>query len=486
MNPPGSLTPIGYSPLPYSQPVNVPSFPMVTMNTSPSVQEINSLAQEISNIFSNPPTPLPPVQSYGFPTVSLPPVQSYGLPTVSLPSVQNYGLPTVSLPSVQNYGLPTVSLPSVQNYGLPTVSLPQNYGVPSVSLPSAQNYGLPSVALPTVSLPQNYGIPSVSLPSVQNYGLPLVQFPYFKSNLLSDNEIGDLRWNRADPPIPINPESSYRRVGCIGDGSCFFHAISKGLSENYQLSYKNFDNISESTLRKLETSVGNAMIFPSSLFTTPRTNNLNEVYVFVPYNNFKDLMSQYRRLYVKLLRADFARQVLNDAKMQATIRKRLSGSIDLNVDILLAESLERGQNIPIEQIQTMAFQKVLRDLAEELLSGNSVQPDFMTLLSDQIGIDIYLIRDRQLTDATLPDTTTPLYGRALHDTVHGPADLRDTDDIYYGEPNRNSIVIIAVDDIHYEIIARIDEGGEIQTKMNEEEPLIRRLYTMLKTVRYIT
>ena len=228
------------------------------------------------------------------------------------------------------------------------------------------------------------------------------------------------------------------------------------------------------------------MIFPSSLFTTPRTNNLNEVYVFVPYNNFKDLMSQYRRLYVKLLRADFARQVLNDAKMQATIRKRLSGSIDLNVDILLAESLERGQNIPIEQIQTMAFQKVLRDLAEELLSGNSVQPDFMTLLSDQIGIDIYLIRDRQLTDATLPDTTTPLYGRALHDTVHGPADLRDTDDIYYGEPNRNSIVIIAVDDIHYEIIARIDEGGEIQTKMNEEEPLIRRLYTMLKTVRYIT
>jgi hypothetical protein len=469
MNQPGSLTPIAYSPLPYETTQRMSSFPMVSMSETPkqtpSIDEINSLAQEISNIFSKQPT------------------NNYGLPSVQL--APNYS--SVQLPSVQ-------LAPNYSSVQLPSVQLAPNYS--SVQLPSVQlapNYS-------SVQLAPNYS--SVQLPSVNNY-----QFssrPFFKSNLLSDNEIGDLRWNRPNPSIPLKITSSYRRVGCIGDGSCFFHAISKGLSDNYQLSYKKFDTITEITLRIFESSINNAMTFPSTLFasvkindiiypftttTSVRVNDPNAIYTFATYSNFSNLMSQYRRAYVKMLRADFADQVLNNFKMQSIIRKRLSGSIDLNIDTLLAQAAERGQILSLEQAQILAFQNVLRDLAQELLSGNAVQPDFMTLLSDQVDVDIYLIRDEHLTNSSLPDAITPLYGRALHDTVHGPSDLRDKNDIYAREPNRTSIVIIAVGDIHYEIIARVDESNEmerdIQTKMTAEEPLIKRLYEMLKTVRYI-
>lgn len=413
MNQPGSLTPIGYSPLPYATNQRSNSFPMVSMSESPkqtpSIDEINSLAQEIANLFSN------PTNNYG------------GLTPIGLPS----------LPSINNYGLP--SLPSINNYS--------------------------SVRLPLVKFP---ALSPVQLPSVNSVKLPY-SFPQFKSNLLSDNEIGDLRWNRPNPPVPLKMTSSYRRIGCIGDGSCFFHAISKGLSDNYQLSYKPFNTITEGSLRQFESSINNVMTFPPTLLTNPQ------------YYNFNNLMNQYRREYAKMLRQDFANQVLNDQKMQAIIRKRLSGSIELQLQSITVNQ----PNLPFEQAQTQAFQIVLRELAQELLSGNAVQPDFMTLLSDQVDVDIYLIQNEHLINADYPDTTTVLYGRSLHDTVHGPSDLRDKNDIYAREPNRTAIVIIAIDDIHYEIVARVDENGGIQTKMTEEEPLIRRLYEILKSVRYI-
>jgi hypothetical protein len=359
--------------------------------------------------------------------------------------------------------------------------------ISSITAPMISMIDLPVVSFPTVS--STY----VQLPTVSS--VPLVTFPNLsipQSTILSDNQIGSLRWNKPNPPYPREVTSSYRRVGCIGDGGCFFHVVAKGLSENYRLTYRDFNNISEKILRDLENAVQNVIIFPSTLFTTPRIQNLGQIYSFAQpygYTTFKDLMYKYRLMYVKLLRQDFAYQILNDKRMQNLVLFRLSGSIDLQIDNLIESYKQTGHFATQSKIQQQAFQNVLQNLAHELLSGNAVQPDFMLLLSDYSDIDIYLLRDTQLTN---PDPAVSILygGAALHAAVHGPINMRPNGDIFERERERPAIVIIAVDDIHYEIVARIDETEDIDKKrdiimnMTQDEPLIRRLYEVLVNLRY--
>lgn len=528
VNEPGLLTPVAFSPLPFEGTTTTStskvssqsprsSVPMISMIDTPrydgkvpTVEEINALSQEIAKLFPTSvqpslqlPTQLPvqfpsqlPVQ---FPSVQMQlPVQfpsvQMQLPT-QLPSVQPY----TQLPSVQPYTqlpsaqLPT-QLPSVQPYTqLPLVQLPsvQPYTHLPTQLPSAQ---LPSVQLPSVQLPTvGQKLPTVTFPNLSTLDLSVFgSLESFVPTMLSDNEIGDLRWNRPNPPRPIEITSFYRRVGCIGDGNCFFHAVAKGLSEIYQLTYRIHNNISESTLRKFESSINNVITFPSTLFTTVRSHNLEQVYTFAqPYgqNAFNNLMSQYRLAYVRMLRQDFAYQVLHEERMQLLVRKRLHGSIELQEQAIDADAKERGQILSREQVEIQAFQNVLRDLANELLSGNAVQPDFMLLLSDFSNVDIYLLRDEDLIDSN--PRTTPLYsGASLHESVYGPIDMRPEGDKYARNPNRRAIIIISIDDFHYEIVARVDgpEGNErirdINPNMSQEEPIVRRLYEMLVNLRY--
>jgi hypothetical protein len=509
--------------------VVLPTVPVVS-SQNPGLYNVPSISSQyipLSTTSSSLPiigSALPSVSLPGLPQVSLP-----GLPQVSLPGLPQVslpGLPQVSLPGLPQTGLnlPQVSLPGLPQAGLnlPQVSLPglpqAGLNLPQVSLPGLPQAGstLPQVSLPGLpqaglNLPQvGATLPQVSLPSLPQVGaiLPQVSLPTLPglsqvslfnigftpniSRLLEDNEIGDLRWNRPNPPRPVEITSSYRRIGCIGDGSCFFHAVSKGLSEIYQLTYQIGDTISEKDLRKFESAVNNTITFPSTLFTTPRTQNPEEIYTFIqPYgkSSFNSLMNRYRRHYVKMLRQDFAYQVLNDDRMKNLVRLRLYGSVLNRIDAILDYYQKIGQYYTREQVEAQAFQDVLNNLAQELLSGNSVQPDFMLLLSDYTNIDIYLLRDAQLTNTNA--RVPPFYGRSIHDSVHGPADLRPPNDIYLYEPNRPAIVLIAVDDVHYEIVARVDapEGNEIardiHTNLTQNEPIVRQLYEILVNWRYI-
>ena len=505
---PGFLTPVATSPLPFGSvqslipmmpvislpksPNSAPksptqvsvsvstsprsSVPMVSMLGSPqyngsqpslhgipTIEEINSLARQIATLFS---------AQQQVPTMNLPTVSVANLPSsVQLPSV---AFSPVQFPSVQ---LPSVQFPSAQ---LPSVQLPNVSGIPLVTLPNIGGSSfLPTVTLPGVSLP------GLDLSSFGTLGL-------FVPTSLADNEIGDLRWNRPNPPQPVETTSSYRRIGCIGDGSCFFHAVSKGLSEIYQLSYYSFNDVSEETLRKFETAINNLITFPSTMFTTPRQADPIVRYVFAPpYGRtaFENLMAQFRAMYVRMLRQDFANHVLNNARMQGLIRQKLSGSIDLRIDTLIARALNKGQILTREQVQDQSFRDVATRLAQELLSGNAVQPDFMLLLSDYVDIDIYLLRDADLINPN--PRNTPLYsGSSLHAAVHGPVDMRPDNDIYAELRERRAIVIISIDDYHYEIVARVDETEgvdahqrQIHPNMTQAEPLIRRLYEILVNLR---
>lgn len=347
------------------------------------------------------------------------------------------------------------------------MNLPLSYTGPLVSVTEMPT--LPTVTLPEVKLPM---VPSVSLPKIV-------------SPILADNELHDLHWQKPNPPRPISNYQSYKRMGCIGDGSCLFHVISKALSEVYQLSYQNWDTVTEEILRRFEQSSGNTITFPSTLFTTHRQTDLNTVYEFkLPYGKsmFESLLDNYRRINVKLLRQDLANQILNDDRMKSLISKRFAGVIEERVNSMAVNS-----QLTLDQIKLKAFHDISNKIAQELLCGNPVKPDFILLISDYIDVDIYLLRDLDLVEAN--PRTTPIYGGAsLHESVHGPSDMRPHNDRYQRLPDRQSMVIISIDDTHYDLVVLVHKSEnssicKISPTLSSDEPIIRKLYEMLFQLR---
>lgn len=267
------------------------------------------------------------------------------------------------------------------------------------------------------------------------------------------------------------------------------------------MSYREPTTISEETLRRLESSINYAIRFPSELFDKPRSDNPETVYQIrrPPYYRtdmgpvFVNLLYQFRIAYARHLRQDFANNIMTNPRMDQIIRNRFSGSIELEqqaIEANLEQRLLLGITLPPNlDVHEQAVRVVKDRLVQELLSGNPVQPDFMLILSDFVGVDIYLLNDGYLSN---PDPrTNPLYsGSSLHEAVHGPADMRPPGDRYQGTPDRRAIVIISVNDIHYEIVGRIDETQgpagvslHVHPNLSQTEPLVRQLYAMLRDTR---
>jgi len=445
---------------------------------TPSPQYQISSSQTTSPQIPSPQTTSPQISS--FPRTELPTVSSFRLksPTSVLPSPPQSRLPLI---------LPTVSPITPQ-------SVPPKMVTSDRVLPSISSGYTPRPPLPTTS---KTVFPSITMPSVTQPILKLNTFGTYIPTILEDNETGDLRWDRPDRPQPAEMNSFYRRVGCIADGSCFFHGIAKGLSGAYQSSYREPSaTITEDTLQNLEGAVNHGILFSSSLFTEPRNKNLSTVYTVRPtmYQTFDNLMNKFRYDYVKILRHDFANKILTENRMQEILEKRFDGRINMEYSAIVAnaneERIRRGLEpldvnvqtnrlVHLEQDQYVykqALQIVKEQLAQELLSEDAVQPDFMLILSDYVGVDIYLLREQDLANPN--PRVTPLYGgSSLHMAVQGPR-------------NRRSIVLIGINDYHYEVVARVDQNETnlgilryIHPNMGEEEPLIRQLYQMLTDIR---
>jgi hypothetical protein len=223
-----------------------------------------------------------------------------------------------------------------------------------------------------------------------------------------------------------------------------------------------------------------------------------------PYIN---LMNRFRFDYILILRRDFANKIMTESRMDDIVKERFEGRINLEYATVVGnaneERIKQGYP-PLEvtpkvnrlkdqkqdhYVMERALQTVKEQLAQELLSGEAVQPDFMLILSDYVGVDIYLLRDRDLSDPN--PKNTPLYGgTSTHAAVQGPIDMRNLDDKYKGAPGRRAIILIAIDDFHYEVVARVDQNPNdigssyyIHPNMSDDEPLVRQLYEMLKARR---
>lgn len=84
-----------------------------------------------------------------------------------------------------------------------------------------------------IFLPQPVSSPiSVFLP-------PLPEFDFRSSENCAPNELGYVRWNEFNPPIPIKDSQCYRRFGCISGKNSWLHAFCATAVPNYNKLQKN-------------------------------------------------------------------------------------------------------------------------------------------------------------------------------------------------------------------------------------------------------
>lgn len=329
--------------------------------------------------------------------------------------------------------------------------------------------------------------------------------PYTESLfILQDNQTADLIWNYPNQPHPQNPQSSYRRVGCIPDGSCLFHAILKGIAPLYLYSYKVPTEVSEETLQAIENIVSGRVTFPDYIFNFPRNRQMgSSLYRVLSRERYVILMDQFRHELALETRSDFAYKIQNDPRMQGIVRSFLKGSIHRIAQEIVFNQIPDLQKRMIEtknghlpediiesypQITEQASQKTFRNLIRELLSGEAVSPDFLVLLSEYTNFDFYLLRDVDLMNNDFRKKRVPLYGGdKLHRFVLGPQDMRPLHDPQKSSPNRPAIIIISITDNHYELIGRVDIDSEgkrdFKVNFDQAEPIIRTLYMMLLHLR---
>lgn len=390
-------------------------------------------------------------------SLSLADLPAVNVSPVILPSTQDQ-LPVLSLPA-----LPSSQLPALPSSQLPT--LPSSSQLPT--LPSSSQ--LP--ALPSSTLP---GLSSSTLP-----GLPILpsnELGSYVPTMLADNEIGILDWMRADPP-----DYNYKRIGCIGDGTCFFHAICKALSEIYQLTYIKPTTISEELLSQFETHINNPRLFVSTIFSparTARTKQPGKMYHISNQYRYEMAMVTFRTQFAAIFRQEFAQLLQTNQNVRQIVANRLPGETEVNMVLM-----EGGPIVDPALVYQYAFQTTIMDLVNELVSLHAVDARYALILSDLYDVDIYVLTDSDIRDPQSKNTVISLY---YNTAVRGPSDMRPENDPQRDLPDRSSIVIINVNGGHFELVGYIDPStGNRQTSFGPNDPFIRLLYSNLSVVRSI-
>lgn len=354
-------------------------------------------------------------------------------------------------------GLPR--LPSIVSQGisLPSVSVAHSPVVSGTSLPTVQGVTVPSIFnLPDVSM--------IQLPNLLGTFIPTI---------LADNERGNLNWNRPDPP-----DETYKRIGVIGDGSCFFHAAVKALSGIYQLSYQRVSQISEEVLQQFENSIQKFNLFNPLIFNPIRTvRQLGVQYVIINSMAYEQAMQTFRSIFVQSLREDFARQLQTNERLRNVVLIRLNGEIEVQAEVV------RSQYSYLNEVEASqyGFQIVINDLIQELKSLDSVDARYALLLSDYYNVDMYVLTDRELQNSISPNAILSEY---YNSAIQGPRNMRLPGDPYGQTPSRPSMVLIHVNGGHFEIVGKVNlPNNFITTSFNSADPFIRQLYGHLLTVR---
>lgn len=261
-------------------------------------------------------------------------------------------------------------------------------------------------------------------------------------NLIGDNIIDKLNWKYDDDPL-LKGET-YVRIGCIGDGNCLFHCISKCLSQNYKNSYLIKDKITEEYINLLESDIKEKLFGPTIL-GVERSPGAIYTITEILRPKVNNQLVYFRSMFVKKLRLELAESIEKSPLMNQYMKNAFAGYIELYKDI-----------------KTLSQMYIT-----DLLKMSEIGPDILLLLSKFLNIDIYLLRDTIIMEKKNKDTI--LYGgNSIHQNVEGTS-------------KRHSIIIVSVKDLHFDIIGKYEPSSRtMQTCFPQSDELVTKLFNYLQ------
>jgi hypothetical protein len=281
---------------------------------------------------------------------------------------------------------------------------------------------------------------------------------------LRDNESENLIWNR-EPNLPRLNGSKYQRVGVMGDSNCLFHCVLKTFSPLYQDSYETRDVITETRLRFYEAQVQNTLKF-TALFDKPRSNDEKTVYRITDQARFHKQMESWRTLFADQFRYELANKLKTDITTQNNYIK------------VSPEQLNRYKEAYPDKSATQIWDKIFEDQSKELTTRMFMSIDYFYMLGEQIGFDVYIIRDRDIIDPNSKNNI--VFGLDYaQNLVRGPRTLRKIDNPKLSESERPTMIVMVYGDNHFELISKVWNQGDTlraQFKHSPDDPLVQLLY----------
>lgn len=299
---------------------------------------------------------------------------------------------------------------------------------------------------------------------------------------------------------PLESKDVLVRTGTIGDGSCYYHALLHAYSNEYSLM-----NIQDRSkfVHRLRASMSDKIdkekwqeIGGGLIAKIPFQEKLNSILVnFYRFINSDDkVKAKYIKNVVNILICKdqeklelyeliteliplniFEKNILPEA-----YTKSENENIDEIKKEILIQTLKYFNNIQnIKQIEIekinyiynilTTFINVITDEAEDMSFNDYVNN--LKNISDQVDTyTIGLISDRFNRDVYFIDANTRM-----------PYQTSDTNNI----KNRKSLIVIWIDQNHYEIVGKLLTGNRIQREFEPDDPLIKKINMILFQPQYI-
>lgn len=300
---------------------------------------------------------------------------------------------------------------------------------------------------------------------------------------------------------PLEGKEVLVRTGTIGDGSCFFHSLLHAYSKDY-VGMNNHDR--SKFVNRLRASMAGRVnkdnwqeigggLIAKIPFQEKVNNLLLNFYRFIKNDNHFRGKSSKKLINIligkdeeKLELYDLLAELIpfNEGFEQNILPNAYSkceeGTIDMckteivNQSIKYLENVDDLQDVEPKKIEYLKetlsnFVNVLVDEAEDSAFNEYVEG--LKNISDEIdSYTIGLISDRFNRDVYFIDANTRM-----------PYQTGDTNNL----KNRKSLIVMWIDQCHYEIVGRLLPGNRIQREFNSDDPLIRKINMILCNPQYI-
>lgn len=294
---------------------------------------------------------------------------------------------------------------------------------------------------------------------------------------------------------PIEGEDVLVRTGTISEGSCFFHALLHAYSKDYPSMDK---KQRMKFVRKLRASMAGKVnrenweeLGGGIISKVPFQENVHDIlkgfYKFIDNSENKVKGRSTRRVIRQLIKEDqdfesfqlvtellpmktLETKILpksydqsSDKKIEETAKFLLTNIMDY-LDSL--EALKHADQENVNYIKNFTMNFIITVLGEaEDSAFNSYVKGLENIKEEVDSYTIEFISDRFNRDIFFLDGNTRMPYNNCSTTVN--------------IKNRRSIILIWIDENHYEIVGRLLPGNRIQREFSTDDPLIEKLKTCL-------